>query len=89
MKIDTTRLEPLATQPITDAAGKASKSDITAGAGGVEDSVGLSPIGALAAKIDNLSEERLQELRRQVADGTYHVDAQKISEKLVQSMIEK
>lgn len=89
MKIDTTRLEPLATQPITDAAGKASKSGETAGASEGEDSVGLSQIGALAAKIDNISEERLQELRRQVADGTYHVDAQKISEKLVQSMLEK
>jgi anti-sigma28 factor (negative regulator of flagellin synthesis) len=89
VKIDTTRLEPVATQPITDAAGKASKSGKTVGAGQTEDSVGLSPIGALAAKIDNLSEERLQELRRQVADGTYHVDAQKISEKLVQSMFEK
>lgn len=89
MKIDTTRLEPLATQPITESAGKASKTGKTAGAGEIEDSVDLSPVGELAAKIDNLSEERLQELRRQIAEGTYHVDAQKISEKLVQSMLDK
>lgn len=88
MKIDTTRLQPLAT-PSTDAAAKSSGSDKTGASGGVEDSVGLSPIGLLAAKIDNLSEERIQELRRQVLDGSYSVDAQKISEKLVQSMLGK
>lgn len=89
MKIDTTRLEPLASTPVADAATKPSGSGKTGGPSDVDDSVGLSPIGMLAAKIDNLSEERLQELRRQVAEGTYHVDAQKISEKLVDSILEK
>lgn len=89
MKIDTTHLQPLAGTPGTDAAGKSSERGKTAALNNGEDSVGLSPIGQLAAKIDNLSEERIEELRRQVRDGSYHVDAQKISEKLVQSMLEK
>ncbi len=89
MKIDTTRLEPLGGTPNTELAGKLSEAGKTGGVSGIKDSVGLSPIGMLAAKIDNLSEERLQELRRQVADGSYQVDAQKISEKIVQSMLEK
>ena len=89
MKIDTTRLQPLASTPSTDATAKPSDSGKSMGSSGVDDSVGLSPIGLLASKIDNLSEERIQELRSQVLDGSYSVDAQKISEKLVQSMLEK
>lgn len=89
MKIDTTRLEQLCNTPATTAANKKVPAGATTNVEATEDSVGLSPIGALAAKIDNLSEDRLQELRRQVADGSYQVDARKISEKLVQSMLEK
>ena len=89
MKIDTTRLEPLAGTPNTEPVGKPSGSSKAGAPGDIEDSVGLSSIGMLAAKIDNISEERLQELRRQVADGSYQIDAQKISEKIVQSMLEK
>jgi anti-sigma28 factor (negative regulator of flagellin synthesis) len=89
VKIDTTRLQPLASPPAPDAAAKSSDGGKTGGSGGVDDSVGLSPIGLLAAKIDNLSEERIQELRRQVLDGSYNVDAQKLSEKLVHSMLDK
>jgi anti-sigma28 factor (negative regulator of flagellin synthesis) len=92
VKIDATRLEPISGTQNAEAistGNKPSGSAKSTGIGGVEDSVGLSPIGRLAAKIDNLSEERLEELRRKVADGSYHVDAQKISEKLVASMLEK
>jgi anti-sigma28 factor (negative regulator of flagellin synthesis) len=89
VKIDTTRLQPLANPLGPDAAAKQSDSGKAGGSAGVDDSVGLSPIGLLAAKIDTLSEERIQELRSQVLDGSYSVDAQKISEKLVQSMLDK
>ena len=89
MKIDTTHLQALGSTQSTEAAAKSSDTGKTGGLSSVEDSVGLSPIGLLAAKIDNISEERIQELRRQVTDGSYNVDAQKISQRLVQSMLDK
>lgn len=89
MKIDTTRPQPPTATPNTEGVAKGNKGDRANGDGCVEDSVGLSEIGLLATKIDNISEERIQELRRQVQSGAYQVDAQKISERLVQSMLEK
>jgi flagellar biosynthesis anti-sigma factor FlgM len=89
VKIDTTRLQPLAGTPSAEGVAKPNKGDRATGAGSVDDSVGLSEIGRLAAKIDHLPDERIQELRREVQSGTYQVDAQKVSERLVQSMLEK
>lgn len=63
----------------------AAKTDSAYEAGLSQDTVEMSEAGKLAAKLQDDSAARIEQLRAQVRNGNYTVDAGKVSVKLVDS----
>ena len=77
-----------------DAAAKAAKAG-NARSGGEGDTLRLSTEAKLrttarsaAMQADDMRQERVDALKAQVADGTYHIDNEKIAAKLLQEEVE-
>ena len=87
MKIDPTQVEQAArAQAAASAANsregtRAPKSPVS------EDHSEISSIGSLASKIGSASDERIEELRKQVNAGNYSVSASQLSKKIVDSLL--
>ncbi len=92
MKIDSYHSQSVTKEQAVPAAAKTdeTKSSPSINSGSAsEDLVTLSSISLLTNKLQTASENRIQELKRQISAGTYSVDAAQLSRKLVSSMLEE
>ena len=90
MKIDLFHSQPVTREPGVPTVSKpqeASSSSSLSSSATDEDSASISSIGSLVNKLQTSSKSRIQELRRQVREGTYSADAAQLSRKLVDSML--